>query len=63
MVLARASVRFDDSRVQKAKDGFIDPVHIPRNCLDVLAQHLFGMVCDSEWSLADAAALVRRLRK
>jgi len=46
--------------LQKAKDGFIDPVHIPRNCLDVLAQHLFGMVCDSEWSLADAAALVRR---
>ena len=29
--------------LKKAQDGFIDGIHIPENCLDVLTQHLFGI--------------------
>jgi ATP-dependent Lhr-like helicase len=38
----------------------IDRVHIPRNPLDVLAQHLVGMALEGVWKVEDAYRLVRR---
>jgi ATP-dependent Lhr-like helicase len=46
--------------VKSAYDGKIDRIAIPRNCLDVLAQHLVGMSIESRWTPADALQLVRR---
>lgn len=41
-------------------DRKIDRVHIPRNPLDVLAQHLVGMAVEKKWSIHEAYRLVRR---
>ena len=41
-------------------DKKIDRVHIPRNPLDILAQHLVGMALESKWRIDDAYRLVRR---
>jgi len=38
----------------------IDKVHIPRNPLDILAQHLVGMALESKWRIEEAYRLVRR---
>ena len=43
-----------------AMDRKIDRVHIPRNPLDVLAQHLVGMAVEEKWRIEDAYRLVRR---
>ncbi len=43
-----------------AMRGKIDSVHIPRNCLDVLAQHIVGLAIEKRWSVEDAYRLVRR---
>ena len=37
-----------------AKIGRIDKVHIPKNCLDVLAQHLVGMALEKVWDVDEA---------
>ena len=41
-------------------DRKIDRVHIPRNPLDVLAQHLVGMALERKWSIDEAYRLVKR---
>ncbi|MFN4336602.1 MAG: ATP-dependent helicase [Candidatus Nitrosocaldus sp.] len=38
----------------------IDSVHIPSNCLDVLAQHIVGLAIEKRWRVEDAYRLVRR---
>jgi ATP-dependent Lhr-like helicase len=38
----------------------IDRVHIPKNPLDVLAQHLVGMALERKWRIEEAYRLVRR---
>ncbi|GBC73703.1 ATP-dependent RNA helicase RhlE [archaeon HR04] len=43
-----------------AMRGKIDSVHIPRNCLDVLAQHIVGLAIERRWRVDDAYRLVRR---
>ncbi|MEM0442125.1 MAG: ATP-dependent helicase [Candidatus Nitrosocaldus sp.] len=43
-----------------AMRGKIDSVHIPRNCLDVLAQHVVGLAIERRWRVDDAYRLVRR---
>ncbi len=43
-----------------AMDRRIDGVRIPRNPLDVLAQHLVGMAIERRWSVDEAYRLVRR---
>ncbi|MGQ0625704.1 MAG: ATP-dependent helicase [Sporichthyaceae bacterium] len=40
--------------------GQIEAIRIPRNPLDVLAQHIVSMVALDEWSVEDLAELVRR---
>ncbi len=34
-----------------AKNSELDRVRIPRNCLDVLSQHLVGMACNKKWNV------------
>ncbi len=46
--------------VDSAMKRHIDRVRIPRNPLDVLAQHLVGMAVGSKWRIDDAYRLVRR---
>ncbi len=41
-------------------DRKIDRVHIPRNPLDVLAQHIVGMAVENKWSIQEAYRLVKR---
>jgi len=43
-----------------AMERRIDKIRIPRNPLDVLAQHIVGMALESKWRLDEAYRLVRR---
>jgi len=38
----------------------IDKVHIPRNPLDVLAQHIVGMAIEKKWRVEEAYKLIKR---
>ncbi|MEM1734488.1 MAG: ATP-dependent helicase [Desulfurococcaceae archaeon] len=38
----------------------IDNIHIPRNPLDVLAQHIVGMSLEKKWNIYDAYRVVKR---
>lgn len=38
----------------------LDEVTIPRNCLDVLAQHVVGMALSRKWTVEDALRVIRR---
>ncbi len=46
--------------MQEAYRGHIDKVQIPKNCLDVLAQHLIGMAVEKHWTFDEALKLVRQ---
>jgi len=46
--------------VKAAYEGKIDRVQIPKNCLDVLAQHLVGMSVNRKWKVDEAYKLVKR---
>ncbi|MGQ4913718.1 MAG: DNA glycosylase AlkZ-like family protein [Candidatus Asgardarchaeia archaeon] len=46
--------------VKSAYDGKIDRVQIPKNALDVLAQHIVGMSLEKKWTIEEAYNLVRR---
>jgi ATP-dependent helicase Lhr and Lhr-like helicase len=46
--------------LRKGREGFVDRIHIPRNCLDVLIQHVFGMALERPWKVDDIARIVRR---
>ncbi|MGC9181659.1 ATP-dependent helicase [Thermogladius sp.] len=43
-----------------AMERKIDKIRIPRNPLDVLAQHVVGMALERKWSLGEAYEVVRR---
>ncbi|MDH7597375.1 MAG: ATP-dependent helicase [Methanothrix sp.] len=43
-----------------AREGFVDRIHIPRNCLDVLCQHILGMALERRWRIEDALRIIRR---
>ncbi|MGB9729153.1 MAG: DEAD/DEAH box helicase [Thermoprotei archaeon] len=43
-----------------AEERLIDSVKIPKNCLDVLAQHLVGMAIENKWRIEDAYKLIKR---
>lgn len=46
--------------LKSAVEKRIDRIHIPRNCLDVLAQQVDGMALDQVWDENELFALVRR---
>ncbi len=43
-----------------AMQGKIDSVHIPKNALDVLAQHILGMAIEGRRKVIDAYRIIRR---
>ncbi len=46
--------------VKAAERGEIDRIHIPKNPLDVLCQHLVGMSLEKKWDINEAYELVKR---
>ncbi len=50
----------DGVLIKEALEGRLDRVYIPRNSLDVLAQHIVGMALVRKWSVDEAYRLVRR---
>ncbi|RMI04801.1 Lhr family ATP-dependent helicase, partial [Cellulomonas triticagri] len=44
----------------RMRAGQIEPVHVPANPLDVLAQQVVAMVATEDWTVTDLAAVVRR---
>ncbi len=46
--------------LKKAQEGFIDGVHIPENCLDVLTQHIFGMAINEPMDVDRVKKIIRR---
>ena len=45
---------------RRMREGAIESLRVPRNPLDVLAQHIVAMSAVHDWPVADLAALVRR---
>ena len=43
-----------------AKEDELDKIQIPRNSLDVLAQHIVGMACNHRWDIDHAFNVVRK---
>ena len=50
----------DAVMAREALRGKLDRVHIPRNALDVLAQHIMGMAIERKWRVDEAYSLVKR---
>lgn len=46
--------------LKDAKEGKIDKIKIPTNCLDVLAQHIYGMSIESKWDIDYAFDIIRK---
>jgi len=46
--------------VKSALEKKIDRVHIPKNCLDVLAQHIVGMAVEEDWSEKELYETVKK---
>ncbi len=42
-----------------ARERRLDKIHIPKNCLDVLAQHVVGMGLNRKWSVDEALSVIR----
>ncbi|MCD6523211.1 MAG: ATP-dependent helicase [Candidatus Diapherotrites archaeon] len=43
-----------------ARDGKLDRVHIPKNCLDVLAQHIVGMSLEKDWDVGEMFGVITK---
>lgn len=46
--------------LEKGRSGFVDRIHIPKNCLDALCQHLLGMALERQWDLNDVRHIIKR---
>ena len=46
--------------LKNAKEGKIDNIRIPRNCLDVLSQHIYGMAIENPWDIDYAYDVIRK---
>ena len=46
--------------LKNAKEGKIDKIQIPKNCLDVLAQHIYGMSIENVWDIDYAYDVIRK---
>ncbi len=46
--------------VKEAYRNHLDKTKIPKNCLDVLAQHLLGMAINKKWKVKEAFRLVKQ---
>lgn len=43
-----------------AKERRLDKISIPKNCLDILAQHVVGMALTRKWGVEEALRVIRR---
>ena len=46
--------------LKHALEKKIDRIHIPRNCLDVLAQQIMGMAIDQQWNVKELYNLIKQ---
>lgn len=46
--------------LKNAKEGKIDRITIPTNCLDVLAQHIYGMSIENPWDIDYAFDVIQK---
>ena len=46
--------------LKEAKENKIDKIQIPRNCLDVLAQQIYGMAIEKQWHIGDMIKVIRK---
>ena len=46
--------------LKNAKEGKIDRITIPTNCLDVLSQHIYGMSIENPWDIDYAYDVIRK---
>ena len=46
--------------LKNAKEGKIDKINIPSNCLDVLSQHIYGMGIENPWDIDYAFDVIRK---
>jgi ATP-dependent Lhr-like helicase len=46
--------------LKEAKENKIDRIQIPRNCLDVLAQHIYGMAIERQWHIGEMLKVIRQ---
>ena len=46
--------------LKNAKEGKIDKIQIPKNCLDVLSQHIYGMSIENPWDIDYAFDVIRK---
>ena len=46
--------------VKKSKEYWLDRFNMPRNCLDILAQHLVGMAMEKKWNVDEAYQLIKK---
>lgn len=46
--------------LKNAKEGKIDKISMPSNCLDVLAQHIYGMSIENTWDIDYAFDVIKK---
>ncbi|MCC7553610.1 MAG: ATP-dependent helicase [Methanobacteriaceae archaeon] len=46
--------------LKDAKEGKIDKIRIPENCLDVLSQHIYGMSIENPWDIEYAYDVIKK---
>ena len=46
--------------LKHAMEKKIDKIHIPKNCLDVLAQQIMGMAIDQQWGVNELYKLIKQ---
>lgn len=46
--------------LKNALEGNIDKIHIPKNCLDVLAQQIYGIAIEGKQNIDNVFSLIRR---
>ena len=46
--------------LKDAKEDNMDRVRIPKECLDVLSQHIVGMACNRKWGVDEAFDVIRK---
>ncbi len=46
--------------LKNSKEKIIDEVYIPQNCLDVLAQQIFGMAIYKTWKMEEMYSLIKK---
>jgi ATP-dependent Lhr-like helicase len=60
IVLEREELMECAVMLERARAGDVDRIHIPKNALDALCQHLLGMVLERDWAVDEVLRVVRR---